>query len=514
MSIAQFEKRLEGMPTPYLMQYAQQDQGPEGAIALMLLKERKRLQLANAPKAAPDAPTVRERELAQLAGAGIAQAAPSNVAAMAGGGLASLVQDDVPRYNGSEEQLVREWQTLPSERGGAASSMGEFLTGMFSRNDRKIDPDTGQPISFAEFRRKREQVGAAPDAYGPTSGWARDRLQTPAAGAGARKGQAKPTGPRATPAAPPVAPPVAPPAAQAPDYTAQFRGILGKMEDPLAAERNEQFGLEAAAAESARRARESAAEQGSALLKSRGARLDRQERDLAKERNSNIAFSLIEAGATIAATPGPMMAAIASGLRVGGRQYQAGLIELRKSQQLISAARERLEDAQLGNDREKAMAGVDAQRMVAEANARRLAGIQRVYDVNAQTAKAILEQQALDARQTTKLSAEERMQATNLAAQERMSTKSDAARIQAAQIAAEAGAEGRALRDRLAESGQVARMREKLLEEWNKSAEIIRRRYPNVKSFEDFLMLNGVPSLGAAAGTPGLNFEGAYKPPK
>jgi hypothetical protein len=511
-----------------LKQIAQKRNPLESPLALVELNRRQQMRLESAAPDAPShGPTVFDSQMSRLAGTGLGRIAPNNVAVMAKGGLAALAEDDddVPRYNGSQEQLVREWNALPPVQRGAASSLGELFGNLFSRDDQRIDPETREPISFAEFLRRKEArqltapTAGAAGGYDDTQRLAKHAAtaageRTTGAPAPAPAGGRRPAGPALAPAAAPAAPAAAPVAAAPTDYGAQFASVLGKLPDPFEADRNAQLGREADVAQRTLRAREAVSARAEELFGERGRRLQEDERNLSKQRNQNVAMSLIQAGAAIATTPGPAMAAIARGMGVGAKQYESGLVELNKSQQLLRASRERLEDARLGNEREKAMAGVEAERMIAEAHARRLAGIQAVYNVNVQTARTILSEGAQDVRHQKDITSREQIAREG----HKVQREGHSAQLKAAGM----GAAPRDAVSLLANSmnipyhqafqymqtvqGKQAALKY-LSDDWEKNAQQIRMKFPNIQSFADYAAAQGMPLAGGAAGSS-LQFEG------
>jgi hypothetical protein len=105
----------------------------------------------------------------QAPNAGVA-ALPSGITEMAGGGIVAF--DDggkVPGYAGEDGSLVYggSFEDLPvaTPKRELAGSAGEFFTqtipSMFSSGNMRVDPKTGEPITFGEYLRRQEAERSA-----------------------------------------------------------------------------------------------------------------------------------------------------------------------------------------------------------------------------------------------------------------------------------------------------------------------------------------------------------------
>jgi hypothetical protein len=515
-----------------VLEHIAQKRNPlESPLALVELNRRQQMRLASAAPDAPShGPTVFDSQMSRLAGTGLGRIAPNNVAVMAKGGLAALAEDDddVPRYNGADESLVvtpenfgeiyaRETDEMQLGRRTAYSTaVNEYMRKVAAEGSARRD-------SFAERERQRmlagskelaRQYGAPPPAAPAVSGAYEDtarlaqRYPAPASTGGRPRGTPAPApaGGR-RPAGPALAPAAAPAAAAPVDYAKQFEAIRGSLDNPLTKEFENQRRLDQETAQGMRRAREEYSQTSKELIEEQRQRIRQQENDVVTQRNSNVALSLIQAGAAIATTPGPAMAAIARGMGVGAKQYESGLAELRRSQQLIEAARQRLAEARLGDARDKMNAEVEAQKMMADANRTYVQGIASVYQINTRVASDILKQQS-DAEQNR----------LNIESRERIAREENAARLKAAGM----GAAPRDAVSLLANSMnipyhqafqhmQTAEGRKAALkylsDDWEKNAQQIRMKFPNIQSFADYAAAQGMPLAGGAAGSS-LQFEG------
>ena len=100
-------------------------------------------QMGMPQQAAPQEPT-------QMAATGGITSLPVHEQDYAGGGIVAFADggdtdDGVARY-ANAGYVNAEWEALKPAGRPLAGSMGEFVGNIFSRNDSKIDPVTGEPI--------------------------------------------------------------------------------------------------------------------------------------------------------------------------------------------------------------------------------------------------------------------------------------------------------------------------------------------------------------------------------
>ncbi len=136
-------------------------------------------------------PSIKDQLLAeQQAPAGLDQLPAPNMESidMAGGGIIAFADTGVVGPSKAKD----EWESLKDYDPGALTEgegLGSSISNFFSRSfgsGKKIDPETGTPISFGEFLRKQEgkNVAAAPDFTGfdaATALFEKERAASPAA---------------------------------------------------------------------------------------------------------------------------------------------------------------------------------------------------------------------------------------------------------------------------------------------------------------------------------------------
>lgn len=452
----------------------------------------------------PQGPTVVEQEMQ-----GLARIAPSNVAEMADGGLAALAQDDddVPRYNGSEEQLIR-----------TTASRGPGLEDVPKKYWWEYLLEQLAPASQLATRggeEKREPSAAPPSratmpaAYGAASGWAQD---VPPAMPAARRpagmptpAAARPAGPRPTGLMSALAAAPAAPAAPTDDaYLERISKVQKQLASPFASEYDALVRERSGAAAQALLDAQGLGQLRDALIDKREQRFSREEAGLSKERDREIGFALLRAGATMAQTAGPVGKALGAALGVGTESYAAGLAKLKAAQDRINDARDRMDEARIGSAEAKAKARADYNKAITDAQGTRLAALREDFNVSTKAAADAVGAQTRNELGYAEIASRERTADADRQSRER---------IAAAQAAAvKAAAEGR--KDIAAEN-VLLKTYQRLQEDWKQNSLNIISGSKNIRTFDDYLRSQGfdkslLPWLQAAGvgGGAGLTFKG------
>jgi hypothetical protein len=516
-----------------MMQTTQQDATVWPLVATEMrrrqeLRSRSKNQQALAAQQQGQQPTVREMTEQQIASSGLAQLAPNDVATMAGGGLASLMQDyeETPGYNGETGSLVGaitpynfeqrlQQEDLEMLRGQRRAYSPDLQAYMDAASRSRAEGEQ----AFAERERQR-MLGRM-----PTSAAAMAANPDIAAFMAPRAAPTAPTAPtaRATTAAlaarPRVAPPAPAPAAPpAPAYAAPSVDELGKRVQTM------QTGLGTPFAEEYRDLqRQQTGDAAQALLDAQGLgrlrdelisrreqRIGKEEAGLSKERDRELGLALLQAGGTLAQTPGAFGVGAGRALKEFGTVYGAGLEKLKLAQNRINEARDRLDEARLGGASEQAKARAEYSKAVTAAQGMRLNALREDFNINRKAAADIVTTQARLEQGGAELTSRERMAAAELTSRERIAS------LQAA--ASKALAEGR--RD-LALENTILKTYQRLQDEWKQDSMRIISTSKNIKTFDDYLRAQGfdkslLPGLQAAGigGGSGLTFKGTEPAPK
>lgn len=531
-----------------MMQTTQQDATVWPLVATEMrrrqeLRSRYKNQQALAAQQQGQQPTVREMNEQQIASSGLAQLAPNDVATMAGGGLASLMQDyeETPGYNGETGSLVGaitpynfeqrlQQEDLEMLRGQRRAYSPELQAYMDASTRPGFEAEQARASVASRSRAEGEQAFAERERQRmlgrmPTSAAAMAANPDIAAFMAPRAAPTAPTAPtaRATTAAPAARPRVAPPAAApaapaAPAYAAPSADELGKRVQTM------QTGLGTPFAEEYRDLqRQQTGDAAQALLDAQGLgrlrdelisrreqRIGKEEAGLSKERDRELGLALLQAGGTLAQTPGAFGVGAGRALKEFGTVYGAGLEKLKLAQNRINEARDRLDEARLGGAAEQAKARADYNKAVTAAQGMRLNALREDFNINRKAAADIVTTQARLEQGGAELTSRERMAAAELTSRERIAS------LQAA--ASKALAEGR--RD-LALENAILKTYQRLQDEWKQDSMRIISTSKNIKTFDDYLRAQGfdknlLPGLQAAGigGGSGLTFKGTEPAPK
>ena len=511
-----------------LQQYAQMHKNDPYIMALAMSESNRRKDMRDAGQAAQgmqEQPKVVDRMVSEMAPQqlpeemGIARI-PAGEMNFAGGGIVAFADGgDVERY----------------QVGGVLGDIPGYTPGA-----RPFMPQAGAPEELPFFQRKlaeaREQgrqyqinqakarvaqgVGTAPDlalladeqrkmdASAPPT--RRSDFETPAF---APKADAAPkadtgrkdTGER-TPPAPAAAPAAGLPGLQ--DPAKLYQDILAKQNytDPAAVGLLELEAAERAAAAAKRQAIVSDAERFKEAFKGRESRLAEREADIGKQRESNKGLAFLNAGLAIMSTPGGLATAIGKGAQVGTAQFAAGLDKIRSAQERLGEARDRLDDLKLNREETTAKELRDAEnnyrRVAVDAQKRSIDGVRMAAGVVRSDAKAIYDK-TMDLSKTMY--------------QEDQQNKRTRMQVDAAnRPSAEIQAVERIMKEKnlpfteaLAQynttKSEPATL-QKLRADWLDPAKnmMIMQQYPNVKTFDDYLLV-----MGAGGGAGDFKFVGS-----
>jgi hypothetical protein len=294
-------------------------------------------------------------------------------------------QGMVPRYGMRFEDLPE-----PSVR--YASTLPDILGNLFSRGGERIDPVTGDPISFGEFKRRQEAEAAQAALPAAMS-------MIPAAPAMATARNA-PTASRTAEAAPAAAPAVASPAVAAPRVAAPASFPmpgLGKIDpapkyepfvNPNAGEM--QRALQRIVGHQDLSEGERAGERAAGMARYQEEnpfRLGFLEQDIAKRqqalegrRGSNVNEALMQAGLGIMGSKSPrFLQAVGEGGNAGLNAYRQGLKDIREGERDLTQSRVAFANAQSLYDQGKSASGDRALEQAERQRDRGLAKANSVY---------------------------------------------------------------------------------------------------------------------------------------
>lgn len=423
----------------------------------------------------PQGPTVVEKEMQ-----GLARIAPANVAKMASGGLAALAQDDddVPRYNGSEEQLIR----TTASRGPGLEDVPKKYWWEYLLE--QLAPASQLATRGGEEKREPSAAPSSratvPAAYGAASGWAQD---VPPAMPAARRPAGMPTPAAARPAGPrptgPMSALAAAPAAPTDDaYLERISKVQKQLASPFASEYDALVRERSGAAAQALLDAQGLGQLRDALIDKREQRFSREEAGLSKERDREIGFALLRAGATMAQTAGPVGKALGAALGVGTESYAAGLAKLKAAQDRINDARDRMDEARLGSAEAKAKARADYNKAITDAQGTRLAALREDFNVSTKAAADAVGAQTRNELGYAEIASRERTAEADRQSRERIARMEMALRDQIAALRASGQV------DKNSEENLVKQTAAKI---WEKNSQMIMSTYPNIRTLQDYI---------------------------
>jgi hypothetical protein len=168
------------------------------------------------------------------------------------------------------------------------------------------------------------------------------------------------------------------------------------------------------------------------IYKGKKERLAAKETELAKMKDQGIGLALLQAGATMMSTPGGLGVALAESLKVGTKQYAAGLDKLRSAQEKLSDAQDRLEETEAQRGEMSAREMLKASTEVRDAGISAREDMIKFYmerdKVNRETAAKMVDHQIqiglaqikeAGATQRTEMSADATIRAAQIAAAQR-----------------------------------------------------------------------------------------------
>jgi len=308
--------------------------------------------------------------------------APGGIVAFDDGG-------EVPRFQvgGSTYQNQR-WEDLLPYRAPTAGSLPELVGSAFSRGDMRLDPVTKEPISFAEFQRRKEfdvQRGrqepsasqAAAIAGGALPGVAQAAPQPagvvppasigdPTAGYGGIGQrptdirdlirQSEEAGARARAAVPNIGLPALTPER----YKKLTAEVMPQGEeayrDALFPQVQELQGAQALAAGEKFRASEDISDRMDKLRTAQEARYKSKEKDIETDRDRTVGIAFLEAAQAMVQPGQSFLQGLARSGAAGGKRYMEDKERLDKRADELSDAILRLDEARVGDVRERAKA--------------------------------------------------------------------------------------------------------------------------------------------------------------
>ena len=405
INVNQITAQLARMRDPALQQYAQMHKDDPYTLSLALAESNRRKQTRQAAQMqAQEQPKVVDQELQNMAApmpedVGIAQLPTGDMNYAEGGIVAFSDGGDVPRYNGSQGSLLK---------GTEYDIPGMMQSDLYAKAVAKARADTGRDPTAEDIRKALafvsapfaaaadvvtspltllrrgltmplSEAAANPPSFTPAMDMrnaylygnaAKEATDMPSARARLSDGDlalrrqpalaaapaaAPDTGARGPssrlPAGPtaPAAPGAAPAAAAAPnlDAAALMDTALKQAEGakhPYAQELGEIGQAKVKAAEEKVAGLEAIQKQFSDIYKGRKERLDTKEAELSKLKDQGMGLAFLQAGAAMMSTPGSFGTALGESVKVGTKQYAAGLDKLRAAQDKLSDARDRLEE--------------------------------------------------------------------------------------------------------------------------------------------------------------------------
>jgi hypothetical protein len=350
------------------------------------------------------------------------------------------------------------------------------------------------------------------------------------AAAAAPKVDAAPKADTTRRAGPPATPLATPRAATGPtDIDALQQKYFGQIDQEVDGLRNARAGLVAGIKDLAEQnlaATRADIEKRGDVYKGREERLAKQEKGLEGMGDRNMGLALLQAGAAMMSTPGGLGVALGKGVQVGSERYAAGLDKIEAAKSKFAEARDRLDDLRINRDD---MNAKDIRAAEKEARESELKGKEFLYNglvsdlgIKQKNVTAIFDA-AANALETDKRIAS----AEGIAAlQERGATTRSKASTDAALQSPERMAFMAALEktktkenpqgDPAAAYQSIISMKrepvsmEKLRGDWLDMTKRmqIQADYPNIKTFEDYVLVMNPSAGGGLGGGAGVGGDG------
>jgi len=552
INVNQITAQLAKMPDQALQQYAMMHKNDPYTVSLALSESNRRKQMrdsAQGQQGMTPQPKVVDQGIAGMAApapqpmpedVGIGALPAPNMQGMAGGGIVAFGDGgEVQRFQTGGSLIDRmqaqgvaalrplqdqvnqaEQMYVAAAKSGdpaAISLYGKALSDLKAQLAEKTTTQFGNAAPAVMAQLTPPAVAPAvviPSVNPPVAPPAPTDKVRPAPGAG---------GPRPASAAsnkPPVAP-VAP-AAQAGlgDLATTYSEILKKQDfkDPAEARLGALEAKERAAAEENKAALLRDQAKFDDAYKGREKRLSDRELDIGKQKDTNTGLAFLNAGLAIMSTPGGLATAIGQGAQVGTAQFAAGLDKIRSAQERLDDARDKMEDLKLNRAEMSAKQIRDAEKDIRnvgiDAEKRGIDGLRMAADVNRRTAADMFK-----ATVDVGVNRERMASAQNIAEmQEKGQSSRSAAQIAATINTPDRMAFNAALQSTITKekpSGDPVAAYQKLMEmkrepmtvekmraEWldPMKRQQISTDYPNVKTFEDYMLVMGAGGGGAGGG--------------
>jgi hypothetical protein len=311
--------------------------------------------------------------------------APGGIVAFDDGG-------DVKRYQtGGVMYQGKRWEELQPYRTPAAGGLSELVGNVFSRDDLRIDPVTNEPISFGEFLRRQEfdvqrarlepsasqaaaiapntaqppvadtNLAGAGEGYFGGIGGGRPPVAVPAAAPDMTMDRilerAQAAGERAVPAglASLTMPTFTPAQIQEKYQEAMPKGIAA-LQNELTPEFERLETQRKSAAQEAFQESGKISDRMDKLREAQAARFQAKEKDIKADRDRSVGIAFLEAAQEMA-TPGrSLVRSLVTSGATGAKSFMASKERLDKRADELSDAVNRLDEARVGDERERAAA--------------------------------------------------------------------------------------------------------------------------------------------------------------
>ena len=254
------------------------------------------------------------------------------------------------------------------------------------------------------------------------------------------------------------------------------------------------------------------------MFKGKEARISKRESELEKSKDTNTRMAFLEAGLAVLQARGPGLASIAQGAGVGLKQYQSGLKDIRAAQEKLDDARDRVEELRQNqssmNKSEVRNAEKGIRAIVNQGDRDLIKGVQTAIGVQREDFRAAVTSNiaVAQAKETRDFQAEqggldrrsrERINSATIEAAakgpERMAFN---AALQSTITKDKPGGDPVAAYQKLMEMKREPMTVEKMRAEWldPMKRQQISTDYPNVKTFEDYMLVMGAGGGGGAGG--------------
>jgi hypothetical protein len=306
-----------------------------------------------------------------------------------------------------------------------------------------------------------------------------------------------------------AAPRAAAPAVPEKDFMSQYEAARKdrKVTDPYAQEESDLAKAEEAAARKRLSSFETDVKEKGDVYAKREARIGKREGELEKSKDTNMGLAFLEAGLGMMQSKGRGLAGIAEGATVGVKSYAAGIDKLKTAQEKLDDARDKMEELRQNeasmDKRDRRSLEADIDKTVNQGK-RAYLGAQRLLlnKDEALTQTAVASDVAAQGRREQMRSSERIAENTLTATASSPERQAYSAALQSTITKDKPKGDPVAAYQKLMELKREPISTEKLRTEWSDpmKRQQISTDYPNVKTFEDYMLVMGAGGGGGAGG--------------